>query len=581
MSPKETQSLPSENTIAGLFNSPFQFAIPSYQRAYSWKEKQLNQFVQDLDEQPENKPYFLGHFLFERDTTQAKKMFLIDGQQRLTTVIIFFSCLVRELERRSNSASCTDLRQRYLQRNDGNRLRTVEMNNAFFGTLIIEGVDPGLHAERPRSQRRINETHSYFTKTLQEQSEPQTLERWKQCIESAVITTFEVPSKVQATQIFAFQNDRGIDPTNLEKLKALLMHKVYTFSTSGCEEDEIADINHHFAKIYELNERTDLGEDTVLNHHCTAFLPAWDTALVVTQKAIKDQAEDKKVCWIKNFCRSLHDSFQFVLEIETAARRDPLFADPLILDAENSWPLMLKLYHDRTNIGNEHLHRMLRLMEIILFKKAYSNGGFRTNKFPEAAKAYQGDAEAILRQLEFWAKQGFIYYWAFNAEFRAYLNGNHHFCNETRYLLWKYENELRKEHKNGPITPEDYRNSQGDAKWCSTTEHVMPQNPEAGPLTQEFREHHLNNLGNLVLMNLSKNASANNAMPIEKLSHFYDSPLSSHKRIADTIRQNGEWGKSEIEARKQEIILFALKYWEAGESTTNNSAASSPSDTFE
>ena len=56
-----------------------------------------------LKEQPPGKNYFLGNFLFELDGSgddTSWHLFVIDGQQRLTTVIIFFSCLVRELDRR-------------------------------------------------------------------------------------------------------------------------------------------------------------------------------------------------------------------------------------------------------------------------------------------------------------------------------------------------------------------------------------------------------------------------------------------------------------------------------------------------
>ena len=39
------------------------FVIPEYQRAYSWEERQLKQFVEDLQEAGDK--YYLGHFLFQ------------------------------------------------------------------------------------------------------------------------------------------------------------------------------------------------------------------------------------------------------------------------------------------------------------------------------------------------------------------------------------------------------------------------------------------------------------------------------------------------------------------------------------
>ena len=60
----------SMTIINGLFNGRVQFSVPNYQRAYSWrvaangnaKDFQVNQFLEDIKEQNENHPYYLGHF---------------------------------------------------------------------------------------------------------------------------------------------------------------------------------------------------------------------------------------------------------------------------------------------------------------------------------------------------------------------------------------------------------------------------------------------------------------------------------------------------------------------------------------
>ncbi len=55
--------------------------VPSYQRAYSWEQKQLDQFIGDLNEMTleDKKGYYFGHFIFEND---GKLFKVIDGQQR-------------------------------------------------------------------------------------------------------------------------------------------------------------------------------------------------------------------------------------------------------------------------------------------------------------------------------------------------------------------------------------------------------------------------------------------------------------------------------------------------------------------
>ena len=101
------------NTTTSLleaFNNAV-FNIPPYQRAYAWGEKQLNAFILDLheqylaqyevrkDEQNEKKQYFLGTILLHLTNDEVPKNYdIVDGQQRLTTVIIFIATALQAMK---------------------------------------------------------------------------------------------------------------------------------------------------------------------------------------------------------------------------------------------------------------------------------------------------------------------------------------------------------------------------------------------------------------------------------------------------------------------------------------------------
>ena len=73
--------------------------VPTYQRAYSWEDKQTKQFLVDLQDYVEShtaSSYYFGHFLFE--DKGSRDFAIIDGQQRLTTITIFISAIYRRLE---------------------------------------------------------------------------------------------------------------------------------------------------------------------------------------------------------------------------------------------------------------------------------------------------------------------------------------------------------------------------------------------------------------------------------------------------------------------------------------------------
>lgn len=48
-----------------LFDGRKIFNIPKYQRAYAWEEKQLKDFVEDIENQKPDRNYFFGTILFQ------------------------------------------------------------------------------------------------------------------------------------------------------------------------------------------------------------------------------------------------------------------------------------------------------------------------------------------------------------------------------------------------------------------------------------------------------------------------------------------------------------------------------------
>lgn len=86
-------------------NEYYSFDVPLFQRKYSWEKKQWSQFFQDLVEQLEtnNENLFLGTIITYSDGTKQQptdsresRHEIIDGQQRITTIMIFYIALYRK-----------------------------------------------------------------------------------------------------------------------------------------------------------------------------------------------------------------------------------------------------------------------------------------------------------------------------------------------------------------------------------------------------------------------------------------------------------------------------------------------------
>ena len=82
--------------------------VPDYQRAYSWDIRddadnesdpflQVDTFLKDLEEfYDSSAKYYFGHFLFEKNSDA--EFAVVDGQQRITTIVIFLSALFKRLQ---------------------------------------------------------------------------------------------------------------------------------------------------------------------------------------------------------------------------------------------------------------------------------------------------------------------------------------------------------------------------------------------------------------------------------------------------------------------------------------------------
>lgn len=89
-----------EILINGIFNGSRLLEIPFYQRAYVWDDDQWDRFLTDMEFVTKTKkPYFLGSIIFKSGKTPntwdhfSDCKIVIDGQQRLTTLMIFFKVL--------------------------------------------------------------------------------------------------------------------------------------------------------------------------------------------------------------------------------------------------------------------------------------------------------------------------------------------------------------------------------------------------------------------------------------------------------------------------------------------------------
>ncbi|HPP89271.1 DUF262 domain-containing protein [Tenuifilum sp.] len=548
----EATQVKTENKVAEsiqqLFKNSDNIRIPAYQRAYSWGDKQCLQFLDDLLEQ-RGKKYYLGQFLFEKD---GNTFFIIDGQQRLTTTILFLSAVAKIQNARGINTD--SIRETYLT----DIFKTIDDDQVIFKKVTQKHLVSAIDDTETISQKRIIEAFNFFETELNK-LDNDNLQDIQKTLENAVISTFFITDKVEATQVFEYQNNRGKELSRFEVIKAYLMHQVYIHSTDFNQaNNDIAEIQSIISKTYRYIEAVEgyFTENELLDNYCNLFYNINGTIEAIKERLTK---EENKVGWIKLFFENfveLSHSAKSIVSNKSQSEITNLF----FVGNEANWKLVLLTLFYKGEVSGDTFKRILKLLEVLCFKLKL--GDYRTDYLPHYSKRYFNPKDNytidnLYQEIKDAANNGFKWYWNDKDYFKNIIpnyfdNEKYHYNRNTiKFVLWQYENSLRLKNRSGALLDKDLYNSY-------TIEHIKPQNPTNEEYTEDFKKNFLQLAGNLALLTQSQNSKFGNKSFEKKSELFQDTALSSYTEI----REKKQWTETEITERHKRISDFAKQYFD-------------------
>lgn len=540
--------------------------VPNYQRAYSWDTeletnklpKQVNTFLSDLEEYNHStakSKYYFGHFLFEKK--EDTKFDVIDGQQRLTTIVIFLSALFARLKQiRNLDESEQETFEDIIKRNSTYRFATVDYDNQLFKDFVIDQRKKDKNGLETESAKRIVNAFEFFTDQLSSKDESY-LRKMLETVQGASCTTHQVTDESEAIQMFIFQNNRGKKPSNLEIIKAQFMFNVLL---KGKEDKNslIDDIKNRFEKIYKSISSIEynIDEDDVLFYTLKVhFNSLWESNS--KDKIIKILSEENPIPFIRSFTQSLADSFEYLMSFFGVDQRKNFEIHSLISlgNIGIAFPFIIKAY--KFGLPKSDLSQLCSSLESLLIRhRVIGTRADITKRLNDVYQKFKNDnstIKPIIDQIE-WLKNvnsdSGDSYWN-NEEFARALQGeiNH---STAKFLLWKYEIYLNSQGKSG-YTPTRY-----DSIIDPELEHIAPKtdNPESGydNYDEEFRNKYIECLGNYLLISKSHNCSIGNKPFAEKRASY--TYLWQHREIQEMTKDNPTWTRDLIQKRKEKIIQF-------------------------
>lgn len=130
-----------------LSQTKTQFIIPVYQRNYNWTIGQCKQLLDDIMSvgYDNTDVHFIGSIVYIHDniytSANIKELIIIDGQQRLTTLMLIYAVLYKLANQLGNNSFIDEINETYLinkfiSSSEKLKLRTTENNDKAFRFIL-------------------------------------------------------------------------------------------------------------------------------------------------------------------------------------------------------------------------------------------------------------------------------------------------------------------------------------------------------------------------------------------------------------------------------------------------------------
>lgn len=219
----------------GKFISDHILAVPIYQRAYAWEEKNVEELLLDIDQSLPH-DYFIGSIVINQ-TKNEGIWEVVDGQQRLATITIIFSAIRDFLKTNNDETAAKKIERDYICEIDIRskepipKLTLGNDDNDYFLSRIIKNVHKELLKE---SHKRINKAYEVAyrfieNKVKRDMGKHGFIFDLNDFIKERIkIIIVKVPDESNAFTIFETLNDRGLALSQSDLIKNHLFNKAGT-----------------------------------------------------------------------------------------------------------------------------------------------------------------------------------------------------------------------------------------------------------------------------------------------------------------------------------------------------------------
>ena len=555
-------SVKKQNIMELLESSEKVFIIPPFQRNYEWEEIQCKELFEDIKliANDKNKRHYLGNVVFyiNEENDLGEEYVLIDGQQRVTTILIFL-CALRDCD--ENGKLPKNIYRNYLEHGIENpkfktKLKqTLYDQDAFSALVLKEPFD---------KNNKIFRNYDYFKKLIKEEKLKTPLIKLYKALKKIEIASIELVTKqlevkddLETVQrIFEKINSTGKPLTKGDLIRNFLLltknlqeqEELYKNYWLKIEKRLLSENISIFAKDYLVMK---IFEDVNDSEVYKKFKQVFGEDSETKEKILKEMTKySEYYSWIlepnkllstqnrkKEVIKKLIEEIKYIGAID--------FRSLLML-------LLEKMYDEKNIIELEKILKLLRdfLLRYRIVKVSRGGGGLTGVVTDLIKKISTNEIECNYENIYFELSNSKNPSGKFprDDEFKQALQES---VDETYAKLVLSIIEKNEKPNDIPIDVSKI-----------TIEHIMPKKlssyweKDLGDDAVSIHEKFLKSIGNQVPLSKKWNSSLSNKVFIEKRKKYFEQQFSITREIFDFEK----WDEEELIKRNKDISERACNY---------------------
>ena len=550
-------------TVGDYLAQTKEIRVPEYQRSYAWTDDEVSQLWEDFLDSMDNKQpdYFIGPIVVKTASVGAT-VEVIDGQQRLTTVLIIIGVLQRIFRTNGDPQRATLLSEKYFGEKDFVTLKPSEKfvmneeNSDTFRRYVAQEASREQIKNEQKKYIKKNSNYLLLQSILvvwdqldhlagESADLKKLMEFYAYLTQHVQILVLSVEDEADAYTIFETLNDRGRSLDTLDLLKNHLFSKA---------KSKLSEVRSKWGAVREVLQELD-PKNRFLNHFWLSLHGR--TPKTGLFRAMRDHIDNSSAAVA--FSIELAEAARIYAALQTPSSphwdsHEPTVSKNIatlnLLDAQQALPILLAADVCFTKVEFRKLTDILVVMAIRYTFIGEERTGVAANYYSEVparirSKEYSKAAHVFKHLKPIYPSDA-----TFEAAFKVKATTD---TRRARYIFAGLENKQANKEK--------IVNTSADVV---NLEHVMPKNqnehwaPKVTQIPADEYSYYANRLGNLALLSRAKNKSAGSDAFAKKKVEIY---LTSEFATTKAIGIYDKWNRESIEARQADLATIAVKTW--------------------